>query len=41
VDNADEAADGPVFPSNAYNNEVLSVTLDYATLLRETKTAKK
>lgn len=41
VENADDATDGPVFPMNAYNNEVLSITLDYASLLRELKTAQK
>jgi carboxyl-terminal processing protease len=41
VDNVDEAADGPVFPNGPYNNEVLAVTIDYATLLREMKTARK
>jgi carboxyl-terminal processing protease len=41
VDNADDAPEGPIFPTGAYNNEVLSITLDYATVLREMKTAKK
>lgn len=44
-DKADEAdsgfAEGPVFPDNSYNNELLAITLDYIKLLRETTTAKK
>jgi carboxyl-terminal processing protease len=31
----------PVFPDNSYNNEVLSITLDYLGQLREAKTARK
>lgn len=41
LDLNDEFTEGPVFPVNAYNNEVLSVTLDYLERLREMKTAKK
>lgn len=37
----DEFSDGPIFADSAYNNEVLSITLDYLGLLRELKTAKK
>lgn len=37
----DDYAEGPVFPDNSYNNEVLAITLDYLSLLREPKTAKK
>lgn len=40
VDNADDAPEGPIFPTGAYNNEVLSITLDYANQLREMKTAR-
>ncbi|MGE5194090.1 MAG: carboxy terminal-processing peptidase [Deltaproteobacteria bacterium] len=31
----------PVFPDNSYNNELLSITLDYLGLLQEAKTARK
>ena len=37
----DAYAEGPVFPENGYNNEILAITVDYMSLLRETKTAKK
>ncbi len=38
---AEEAGEGPVFADNPYNTELLSVALDYLSLLRETATAKK
>jgi len=41
ADQGDEFTEEPVFPDNSYNNEVLSITLDYLGLLREAKTAKK
>lgn len=41
TDTPDDFGEGPIFPDNGYNNEVLSITLDYLGLLRETKTAKK
>ena len=41
ADTSDDFSEEPVFPDNSYNNEVLSITLDYLGLLREAKTAKK
>ncbi len=41
ADTSDDFTEEPVFPDNNYNNEVLSITLDYLGLLREAKTAKK
>lgn len=38
---SEERPDGPVFPDNAYNNEVLSITIDYINALSTMKTAKK
>lgn len=35
------ATDAPIFPVNSYNNEVLSLSLDYLKLIREAKTARK
>jgi carboxyl-terminal processing protease len=37
----DSFTEEPVFPDNSYNNEVLSITLDYLGQLREAKTARK
>ena len=37
----DNYSEEPVFPDNSYNNEVLSITLDYLGQLREAKTARK
>ena len=37
----DNYNDEPVFPDNSYNNELLSITLDYLGQLREAKTARK
>jgi carboxyl-terminal processing protease len=37
----DEFTEEPVFPDNSYNNEVLSITLDYLGLLHEAKISKK
>lgn len=33
--------DGPVFPDNFYNNEVLSISLDYISLLKYANTAQR
>lgn len=41
ADNADDMTEGPIFPDNSYNNEVLSITLDYLTQLQGARTAKK
>jgi carboxyl-terminal processing protease len=41
AENTDDMTEGPVFPDNSYNNEVLSITLDYLTQLREARTARK
>src|SRR5262245_50927787 len=41
ADSDDNFSDEPVFPDNAYNNELLSITLDYLGQLREAKTARK
>jgi carboxyl-terminal processing protease len=38
---AEESGEGPVFADNAYNTELLTISLDYLALLRETATAKK
>jgi carboxyl-terminal processing protease len=41
---ADDSADkpeGPIFPSEGYNNELLAITLDYVSALNGTLTAKK
>jgi carboxyl-terminal processing protease len=37
----DEFTEEPVFPDSSYNNEVLSITLDYLGLLQEAKLSKK
>jgi carboxyl-terminal processing protease len=37
----DNFSEEPVFPDNSYNNELLSITLDYLGQLREAKTARK
>ncbi len=34
-------SDAPIFPDDAYNNEVLQISLDYATLLRNPQAAQK
>ena len=39
--NGDEFTEEPVFPDSFYNNEVLSITLDYLGQLREAKISKK
>lgn len=39
--NNDEFTEGPIFPDNSYNNELLQITVDYLAQLREAKTAKK
>ena len=39
--NPDEYAEEPVFPDGYYNNEVLSILLDYLGQLREAKISKK
>ncbi|MSR58527.1 MAG: tail-specific protease [Planctomycetaceae bacterium] len=42
AESSDDLTDGaPIFPDNSYNNEVLSITLDYLKQLGEPKTAKK
>ena len=37
----EEMGEGPVFAQSAYNDEILSTTLDYTILLREMTTARK
>ena len=41
ADDQGEKAEGPIFPSEAYNNELLAITLDYVSALNGTLTAKK
>jgi len=41
VEEPEEMGDGPIFPEGAYNNEVLAITLDYISALRNQNTAKK
>ncbi len=41
ADDQTDKADGPIFPSEAYNNELLAITLDYVSALNGTLTAKK
>lgn len=41
IEEAEEMTEGPIFPDNAYNNEVLAVTLDYVDQLRSANTARK
>lgn len=41
LDSNGDMADAPIFPDNDYNNEVLSITVDYLNQLRDMKTAKK
>lgn len=41
AENTDEQTDGPIFPENAYNNELLQITLDYLAQLQQARTAKK
>jgi carboxyl-terminal processing protease len=41
ADTSDDFSEEPVFPDGSYNNEILSITLDYLGLLREAKTARK
>ncbi len=36
-----EKGEGPIFPSEAYNNELLAITLDYVSALNGSLTAKK
>ncbi|MEX0700906.1 MAG: carboxy terminal-processing peptidase [Planctomycetales bacterium] len=38
---AEETADGPIFPADHYNDEVLQITLHYVDLLNGAKTARK
>lgn len=37
----ESTAEGPIFPDNAYNNEILAVAADYVGLVKGLKTAKK
>ncbi|MES2790065.1 MAG: carboxy terminal-processing peptidase [Planctomycetota bacterium] len=41
ADDQAEKGEGPIFPSEAYNNELLAITLDYVSALNGTLTAKK
>jgi carboxyl-terminal processing protease len=41
ADSSDDMTEGPVFPDNSYNNEVLSITLDYLAQLQGARTARK
>lgn len=41
AESADEYSEEPIFPDNSYNNELLFITLDYMTQLREMKISKK
>lgn len=41
IDMGDDYVEGPVFPENAYNNEILAITVDYLDRFRELMTAKK
>jgi carboxyl-terminal processing protease len=41
ADSTDDMTEGPIFPDNSYNNEILAITLDYITQLHGARTAKK
>lgn len=41
AETGDDYSEEPVFPDNSYNNEILSISLDYLAQLREAKTASK
>ena len=41
ADDQTEKGEGPIFPSEAYNNELLAITLDYVSALNGSLTAKK
>jgi len=41
AESADDSGDEPVFADNAYNKELLSITLDYLQSLAEKKTARR
>ena len=41
AESSDDSGDEPVFADNAYNKELLSITLDYLRGLGERKTARK
>ena len=41
ADDQADKSDGPIFPSEAYNNELLAITLDYVSALNGSLTAKK
>lgn len=41
ADDQAEKGDGPIFPNEAYNNELLAITLDYVSALNGSLTAKK
>jgi len=41
AESGDESGDEPVFADNAYNKELLSITLDYLQGLSEKKTARR
>lgn len=40
-DPSEKTSEGPIYPDNAYNNEVLRIALEYANLLKGMKTAGK
>lgn len=40
AETSDEFEEQPVFPDNSYNNEILSITVDYLGQVREAKTAR-
>ena len=41
ADDQVDKSDGPIFPSETYNNELLAITLDYVSALNGSLTAKK
>jgi carboxyl-terminal processing protease len=41
VEEPDDAAEGPIFPDEYYNNEIMAITVDYINALRGMNTAKK
>lgn len=41
LDDEPRKADGPIFPDNGYNNEVLNITVDYVEYLKRAATAQR
>ncbi len=41
LDDEPRKSDGPIFPDNGYNNEVLNITVDYVEYLKRAATAQR